>query len=339
MRKQLLILANCIFFAGIANAQTNLLQNGDMETQGVWQYNNWQKGSTNLDPSDVDFGYSKTLPKYGSGKCFHTDGTSDGNWDQVKVALWQPILLKKGHVYKVTGAFKDNSDTPFSNSNNDGIWAEIHFYYKAPVIDSIPNQPAMYAFNSWNNPNVDGMDGTFQDNAATYALGADSAIKSIINPTLDSIPSHPYYAVPDSIFKSGKDTITLYFCIQYGGTAGNAGDSQTFDFTMDEFSVIDSLDLIAGVKTGELSQHNLSNYPNPFNLKTTIAYAVLYKSNVELSVYNLAGEKVSSIINEEKSNGNYTVSFDGSGLSGGVYFYTLKENGRIIGTQKMIILK
>lgn len=86
--------------------------------------------------------------------------------------------------------------------------------------------------------------------------------------------------------------------------------------------------------TFELSQ----NYPNPFNPSTVIKYSVPAVSNVTLSVYNIIGQKVATLVNEVKQAGTYEVKFDASSLSSGLYIYKLETPGQTI-TRKMTLLK
>lgn len=79
----------------------------------------------------------------------------------------------------------------------------------------------------------------------------------------------------------------------------------------------------------------LPNYPNPFNQFTTIDFQIDAPGYVELSVYNVLGQKVTALINQPHQQGRYTTTFDGSGLPGGVYFYKLTANGRVQ-THKMV---
>jgi hypothetical protein len=82
----------------------------------------------------------------------------------------------------------------------------------------------------------------------------------------------------------------------------------------------------------------LQNYPNPFNPSTTIEFIIAKQSNVGLSVFNLLGQKVAELINEQMEPGNYDVRFDASGLSSGVYLYQLRTDGATI-VKKMQLLK
>ncbi|MEW5993878.1 MAG: T9SS type A sorting domain-containing protein, partial [Candidatus Zixiibacteriota bacterium] len=80
------------------------------------------------------------------------------------------------------------------------------------------------------------------------------------------------------------------------------------------------------------------NYPNPFNPNTVIRFDLPSRSRVLLEVYNLLGQKVATLLNEETAAGRHEVPFDGSGLATGVYFYRLKI-GDAVETRKMLMLK
>ncbi len=80
------------------------------------------------------------------------------------------------------------------------------------------------------------------------------------------------------------------------------------------------------------------NYSNPFNPTTTIKYQIPKPGLVQLKVYDVLGREVTTLVNEEKSSGNYEVIFNGSKLASGVYYYQLKT-GEYISTKKMILMK
>ncbi len=80
------------------------------------------------------------------------------------------------------------------------------------------------------------------------------------------------------------------------------------------------------------------NYPNPFNPTTTIKYALPKAGTVKLEVFNLLGQKVATLVNSRKAAGNHHISFNGSGLASGVYYYRL-ETGRFVRIRKMVLVK
>jgi hypothetical protein len=85
------------------------------------------------------------------------------------------------------------------------------------------------------------------------------------------------------------------------------------------------------------------NYPNPFNPNTVISYQLPVTSNVTLKVYDILGNEIATLVNEEKQPGTYEVEFNvgtsrNLSLTSGIYFYQLKA-GSFIQTKKMVYLK
>jgi len=81
-----------------------------------------------------------------------------------------------------------------------------------------------------------------------------------------------------------------------------------------------------------------ANYPNPFNPTTTIKFSVPGTHFVTLQVFDMLGREIETLVNEEKSVGNYELKFDGSNLTSGIYFYRLQA-GNFVETKKLILLK
>ena len=80
------------------------------------------------------------------------------------------------------------------------------------------------------------------------------------------------------------------------------------------------------------------NYPNPFNPTTTIQFTLAESGEITLEVINVLGHTVATLVNEFRAPGNYQITFNGSGLSSGVYFYRLKS-GTNIQTRRMLLVK
>jgi hypothetical protein len=80
------------------------------------------------------------------------------------------------------------------------------------------------------------------------------------------------------------------------------------------------------------------NYPNPFNPSTAIEYYTPQPSQVKLVVYNMIGQKIQTLIDDEIESGLYEVEFNAANLPSGIYFYTLLA-ADYIETKKMVLLR
>ena len=111
--------------------------------------------------------------------------------------------------------------------------------------------------------------------------------------------------------------------------------------------------LLASIESGnhvtteapDVAQALLFNaYPNPFNPTTTISFSLPSSSKVELDIFNIKGQRVKKLVNDDYPRGNHKVQWHGVNetgrqVSSGVYFYRLKVNGKSIGVKKMLMLK
>ena len=86
------------------------------------------------------------------------------------------------------------------------------------------------------------------------------------------------------------------------------------------------------------------NHPNPFNPSTAIGFQLSAFSKVELTILNILGQKVRTLVDEEKTAGTYSVIWDGFDDAGqpvdsGIYFYALTCDGKITESKKMCLMK
>ena len=120
----------------------------------------------------------------------------------------------------------------------------------------------------------------------------------------------------------------------------------TKKFIIDSGYVINEFEVYGQKKTTALndestgvSNFNLfQNYPNPFNPTTKLNYQLPKNSSVSLKIFDLLGNEVAALVNDEQVAGNYQTTFDGSRLSSGVYFYKIRA-GDFVQTKKMILLR
>jgi len=80
------------------------------------------------------------------------------------------------------------------------------------------------------------------------------------------------------------------------------------------------------------------NHPNPFNPTTNIAFTLKQKEAVKLTVYDVLGKQVATLLDETRNPGEHTISFDAEGLNSGVYYYRLQTKGQAV-TKKMVLMR
>ena len=135
----------------------------------------------------------------------------------------------------------------------------------------------------------------------------------------------------------GADSVTIA-CTLFGQGEAWFDDIQLSIWTS-ENTAIDENHSITPVKF-ELKQ----NYPNPFNPTTTISFSIHNDSKIEFTIYNIKGQKVKVLVNEELDAGTHHVMWDGMNENGksvtsGIYFYRLKEGTNFSQTKRMLLLK
>ena len=126
---------------------------------------------------------------------------------------------------------------------------------------------------------------------------------------------------------------SIYFTDESNGWAVG-GISTILHTTNGGISFVEE-EQISTIPTEFLLSHN---YPNPFNPSTKIKYSVPQSSNVVIKVYDILGNEIETLINEEKPAGNYELNWNAVNLPSGVYFYQLRA-GSFVETKKMILLK
>ncbi|NWG28723.1 MAG: T9SS type A sorting domain-containing protein [Ignavibacteriaceae bacterium] len=146
-------------------------------------------------------------------------------------------------------------------------------------------------------------------------------------------PFNPVQITFDSVFYFQQNSFDIQLIVKYNGSP------------IDSLSQFFRADWGLGVEeTGEIPQaFSLSqNFPNPFNPVTSIQYAVSSRQFVSLKVYDILGNEIATLVNEEKQAGTYEVEFSPESSikypASGIYFYQLRA-GDFIETKKMVLLK
>lgn len=204
---------------------------------------------------------------------------------------------------------------------------------------------------------------------ATYKT--DNALSSTVNGVADGFYSGAAFTIGQVYVEDSPDEIDAVngstVCLRYGNNkaagiqyAGTFGTSQTpgkiiyLSFALETASndttvravIKNAIDYLEGGSTAVLlrNDHNTfqfqlqQNYPNPFNPSTVISYQLSMTNHVSLKVYDAIGREIVILVNETEEAGSYSVKFDGSKLSTGIYFTRL-QSGEKIQIKKMTLLK
>ena len=151
--------------------------------------------------------------------------------------------------------------------------------------------------------------------------------------TNDTVSWYFLYTAPDSTV-----TDTLYSV----GNSVNENGAPTLDqWNFGENFIIHVLDIPVNVEKGYQPPDGFilnQNYPNPFNPTTKLSFVICHQSFVELKVYDVLGNEVATLVNEEKPAGEYEVEFNAAGLASGIYLYKLETLNFTL-TRKMLLLK
>jgi len=210
-------------------------------------------------------------------------------------------------------------------SNNDTLIENCLFSRSNNIWSTYNGEPLNWGqFNLvGTNPLFSGVDPTqpsyyflFADQEHGYSPAIDAGtIDPFILPAGYQIPSYDAFGF-NRIYGNSIDI----GCFESPGYTGN-----------DDHTIIPSSDLM------------LNNYPNPFNLSTTINYSLSKDGLVKLSIYNIRGQLVTKLVTNPQTKGTYKVTWNGTDQTGkrvspGLYFYRIETNGKTL-TNKMILLK
>ncbi|MFA4924392.1 MAG: phospholipase D-like domain-containing protein, partial [Ignavibacteriaceae bacterium] len=164
---------------------------------------------------------------------------------------------------------------------------------------------------------------------------------------------HHKYAVIDA--ESGETPYLVTGSHNWSSAAENSNDENTVivqdaqiaNLYLQEFTAryyeaggTDSITITDIENIGNIpAEYSLDqNYPNPFNPSTTIQYSLKESGKVELTVYNLLGQKVLTLVNEFQNSGSHLVKFDASQLASGIYIYQIRANN-FSASKKLLLLK
>jgi hypothetical protein len=229
--------------------------------------------------------------------------------------------------------------TNIQAGNLPGMWSHIHHESAWPASDPIP--PGVLAWINragYGNQDSDGAPGStslpsYIDLVDMHDIHNPDPRPTLASPLVTNGTNYSYPKLQDAFFDS----------VPYRGAfdpTKNLDETWIWKWTnfnpcAEPYYVgIDDMPEIVPATRTLLGQ----NYPNPFRMTTNVRYAVPQNGHISLKVYNVQGQEVATLVDEEKAAGNYEVSFDTKKLAAGAYFYTLKGRG-FSETRKMILTK
>jgi hypothetical protein len=184
-----------------------------------------------------------------------------------------------------------------------------------------------------------------------YQFSADSGDIFIVNVTMMKAGKQMAFSVdslnPSSSYKLFSSNIT-YLSSEVPDTCIIQftiwGPSGGVDYHVGSYFILDDLSL-SGTATAVKPNSNIpkeynlyQNYPNPFNPSTAIEYSIPKSGLVQLTIYNVLGKKVSTLVDRYEPDGIHHVNFNASNLASGIYFYKLRVNN-FTAVKKLMLIK
>jgi hypothetical protein len=283
----------------------------------------------------------------GSPSCLPQPGTSS-RLDALSRYLMQRLQYRNFGTYQVLMA---NHTVDVDANNHAGIrWYEL----RTEATDWSVYQQGTYAPDT----NHRWMGSIAMDGAGNIALAYSITGKGIF-PSIHATgrrsgdtPGYMSLAEETIMAGTGAQKDLSFRWGDYSCLTVDPTDDRTFWYTNEYYTVTSNKDwktriasftidnLPVGISEKPIkdasSLHNLQNYPNPFSKKTLITWQSAKKSQTRLSVYDVMGNVIEILVNEEIEAGEHNIYFDASELAEGVYYYQLRANGRVE-TRKMVV--
>ncbi len=191
-----------------------------------------------------------------------------------------------------------------------------------------------YRFSIYYDPGNPAYDG-YTVKEKKNSLVAGDSIHTLNNTDISVATASGPYTIEKN------QSIVVGFVVAYGNTLSDL-QSQVEAARAKQVFAVTQPSVSTGVEqtTNEIPTETrlAGNYPNPFNPTTTIRYDLSKPGNVNLTVYNLLGQKVASLVDRFQRAGSYQVRFDGQNMSSGIYLVVLKTDNQMQ-TRKMTLLK
>ena len=311
MKRWIPVISMSICVASLIFSQ-NVLVNGSFDDglEGWTHFSRLDGGFEGIAEA-VDDGFG---PAHGNGPYLWMACTGDGYFNQ---CVWQPVTVQPGDTFEVNGAFKDLTGGELQN-----WWCELYIGETEPLETVDYTTGLLTGFKTWDNCAA-GIDGTFQEDACVPP-----------NRTTWIAPGVP-----------GSGEITVYFMIKTGIWQDGSLGEIFYEIGIDELSMIRTGGASAvGERITAVAGFGLHpNYPNPFNPETTLRFSLDGTSETELSVYDIHGRPIRTLLRTTLDAGTYSFAWDGldgrgHAMSSGVYLCRLRAGNRSE-TRRLVLMK
>lgn len=254
-----------------------------------------------------------------------------------------------GNTYLVHGEYVMNGGTELKKVSPTGslIWSNVYNLAGFRVEVGSDNQPVVCGFPNQNSFGSSFIKVDSNGNLVWSNPDADSTFALMLHAKLIMDQS-------DNIYLAAGTLTEMAVCkVNNDGTSAwilTTPGSYANDIVLGS----DNYVYVVGGNTAKINQGGVTslsddkltpdgfilaqNYPNPFNPSTTISFSIPSAGFTSLKVYEILGDEVATLVNEERSAGEYDITFDASTLTSGVYLYRLSA-GSFTEIKKMILMK
>jgi hypothetical protein len=303
------------------------------------------KGIITADTSDLDL--SAKSGSSGNSVWYIQSGNSSGSGIWISGILDTMKFLRKGDSVAVTGTIQENFDVSRLGNVSAVQWLTNANPLPAPVklttgifsasagngdLNAEPWEGMLVEFDTVTVKSLEPVYQNIWEYSISDGTGDIDVLRDGRN-NFSNVPNDTIYP-GRTIIKVGDKFSRLAGILYYSFNRYKICPRTDSDFgTYIPLSVSEEL-------AGPLPQNYIlsNNYPNPFNPTTNIEYALPKEDKIILKVYNVIGQEVATLKNEIQKAGRYRVTFDGSKLASGVYFYRLQTSA-FNQVKKMLLVK
>ncbi|MFC1502511.1 T9SS type A sorting domain-containing protein [bacterium] len=299
-----------------------------------WNVGGWTIGSTADDVGFTDALIDSISSKYSIDSMrIYSTGMSNGGFMSFLLAC--QLSEKIAAIASVTGSMTPET---FNNSNPQ---------HPTPILQIHGTSDGVVPYNgaSWTKS---------IDNVIQYWVGYNNCHTTPAITALPDIVVTDGSTVEHIVYDGGDNDVTVeHFKVTGGGHTwpgtifGGAGSNYDINASVEIWKFFSRYDINGLIRTTGIEPWSendsvhfelAQNYPNPFNPTTAIKYSINSAQHVKINVYNIKGQLVSELVNNNMAAGIYTVHFDAGHLTSGVYFYKITA-GAFSQMRKMMVIK